>query len=114
MRWSCKVTILIAVTQKTICHRVAKIYIFGRVFGLDFRKHQNHFHRTFLGGFGLADTLAQIWNTALLTLNYRVSQKFARIRGTVHCCFVVKFCFSRVSDKTGHKWSKDIFIQIYN
>ena len=41
-------------------------------------------------------------------------KKFARIRGTVHCCFVVKFCFSRVSDKTGNKWSKDTFIQIYN
>ena len=45
---------------------------------------------------------------------YRVSQKFAILRGTVHCCFVVKFCFSRVSDRTGNKWSKCIFIQIYN
>ena len=29
--------------------------------------------------------------------------KIARIRGTVHCCFVVKICFSWVSDKTGNR-----------
>ena len=38
-------------------------------------------------------------------------KKFAR---TVHCCFVIKLCFYWVSDKTGNKWSKDIFVQIYN
>ena len=47
-------------------------------------------------------------------LNKGCPKKFATIRGTVHCCFVVKSCFPRVSDKTGNKWSKDIFIQIYN
>ena len=26
-------------------------------------------------------------------------KKFARIQGTVHCCFVIKFGFPRMSDK---------------
>ena len=43
-----------------------------------------------------------------------VPKNLLRIRETVHCCLVVKFCFSRVSDKIGNKWSKDIFIQIHN
>ena len=50
----------------------------------------------------------------IVCLNAGCPKKFARISGTVHCCLVVKFCFSRVSDKTGNNWSKDIFIQTYN
>ena len=41
-------------------------------------------------------------------------KKFAIIWGTENCCFAVQVCFSRVSDKTSNKCSKDIFIQIYN
>ena len=46
-----------------------------------------------------------VWYTGCL-------KKFAIIRGTVHCCFAVYFCFCRVSDKTRNKCSKDSFIQI--
>ena len=46
-----------------------------------------------------------------IVLNTGCPKKFARIRGTVHCCFVVKFDFSWVSDKTGNKWSKDILFK---
>ena len=31
--------------SKTICQRVANVYIFAKVFALDFQKDQNRFHR---------------------------------------------------------------------